>query len=1647
MRRWVLAVVLACLLSVLLAYAFTTLGSAAVVYTGIPPVGTRGVVTNPSVTTGGGGGAATTNHYVTTQAEVDLTAEFNLGALSTGLLKLSVAGGVGTPQIATPGTDYVLPGGTVATATQLAADGTNCGAGQAAQGVDASGNAQGCFTPAGGGTPGGATTQVQFNDGGVFGGDAGLTYNKTTDVLTAVGGFSGPLLGNATTATALAANGTNCPAGQAPLGVDASGNAEGCFTPPGGVAPSRLLTTTAPLTGGGDLSADRTFTCPTCTTNAAALTSGQPVIGQGAQAAAVGTKSGNTTAFVTKDASTPGANECAKWDAAGNLTTAGAACGTSTGAPSDAHYLTTQTEPGLSAEANLGALTNGLLKLTISGGVATPSTATPGTDYVLPGGSITGNASTATALAANGTNCPVGQAPVGIDAQGNVEGCFTPTGSGTGLPDPGTNGLVIRNSATPTTVSRAIIGTTNQVSVTNGDGVAGNPILAIPTNPVLPGTTSGTFSGPLTGTVTGNASTATALAANGTNCGAGQAAAGVDASGNAEGCFTPAGAGGDITDVGTCTTGACFTDTTPGARLTYSLSAAPGTPSPGAATLYVSASPNKNIALKDDAGVVKHGVQTKVPVTGQFVTGIADDGSVSQAIPTKTDVGLSQVDNTSDATKWAATADVSNKLIVPRTSTCNPVGAAPPTITPNMDNTDICEAFGLTANTTIADPVYTAPRPYNNQRLEFIFKGASPVQLTWGPAYSGECGLPLPVGITGDGTGPTGTRNHYLFGYNTSGGSNKLCLLATTRSPGRGVTELSVATTNPTLTCNADANDECNYALTGAAGTATLGVPGGTPTNGQMLIIGLRCTVAVQTIAYNAMFIPSRDVVLPTSCPVAASPWIKLGFEYSTALTKWQLVGSTEATSTGGGGGALTIQEIDGSPTGSFALLKVSNGSLTNNGDGSATLTTGAGGGGGDVTSNTALSVDGEVALFSGPGGKTIKRATGTGMAKLTGTGSGGVLATATAGADYVAPTTTIATTAPLAGGGDLSANRTLTIGDAAANGTTKGVATFTATDFTATTGVVSLNYVAGQKATASVPGFLSQTDWSTFNGKQAALGFTAVPNTLTISTTAPLAGGGDLSVNRTLSIGNAAADGTTKGAATFTGTDFTATAGVVSLNYVAGQKATASVPGFLSQTDWSTFNGKQGALTNSAGLAAALNDETGSAGGGLAVFSQSPTIVTPTIASFANATHTHTTTAGGGQLTDAALSSPVTRAKGGLNSATPGTGLLRDGTTPTASELSGDVTTSGSNAATVARVNGVTYPASPAVDTVPVVTAAGVATYKAIPDCDDTAGQHLNYDTTAHLFSCGTTGSGGGTACTPAGASGQAQYNNASVSGGSSGLTLNSSQILTRNDRLTAMAADLTISTADGPIIACTAGATTKTATLPTVATTSQGFFRVVKVDTGAGGCSVVRSGTDTINNAATALTVLNRDEYIELWPSSGSNWTATVKTAAAGVSFASATETTTGTEAAKAVTPDGLAGSDFGKRYISMMCVEDATDLTAGTGKCYVPLHPDFNGWNVVGSSAHVGDAVAATSGINVDIQRCGAVATGKRCTGTNVSVFSTVMTIDINEDGTETGIAGTINPTNQALSTGQWLRVDVSGTFTAAKGLYVTVVVQKP
>lgn len=67
-----------------------------------------------------------------------------------------------------------------------------------------------------------------------------------------------------------------------------------------------------------------------------------------------------------------------------------------------------------------------------------------------------------------------------------------------------------------------------------------------------------------------------------------------------------------------------------------------------------------------------------------------------------------------------------------------------------------------------------------------------------------------------------------------------------------------------------------------------------------------------------------------------------------------------------------------------------------------------------------------------------------------------------------------------------------------------------------------------------------------------------------------------------------------------------------------------------------------------------------------------------------------------------------------------PAQGILRgDGTSPVTlslAELSGDATSTTMNVVTVGKVNGVTYPVSPSMNTVPVVTATNTATYETVP-------------------------------------------------------------------------------------------------------------------------------------------------------------------------------------------------------------------------------------------------------------------------------------------------------------------------------------------
>lgn len=99
------------------------------------------------------------------------------------------------------------------------------------------------------------------------------------------------------------------------------------------------------------------------------------------------------------------------------------------------------------------------------------------------GGLLTtaGNAATSTtaaALTANGANCSAGSAPLGVDASGVAETCTNYQ------EEPAANGLVARTAAN-TSAARTLTGTSNEISVSNGDGVAGDPTLSLPSTVTL----------------------------------------------------------------------------------------------------------------------------------------------------------------------------------------------------------------------------------------------------------------------------------------------------------------------------------------------------------------------------------------------------------------------------------------------------------------------------------------------------------------------------------------------------------------------------------------------------------------------------------------------------------------------------------------------------------------------------------------------------------------------------------------------------------------------------------------------------------------------------------------------------------------------------------------------------------------------------------------------------------------------------------------------------------------------------------------------------------------------------------------------------------------------------------------------------------
>lgn len=330
--------------------------------------------------------------------------------------------------------------GNASTATALAADPANCAAGQIAIGVNASGVAECTATPSG---------------------------------LTSVGAttFTGALTGNASTATALASDPSDCSAGQVATGIAASGNLSCTATP-----------TLTALSFGAD-PADAGAIRLSNTDNIAweASAAGTDVVGMSVDSSEVVQIGPSGASAVTITPSTT---------ITGQLTM--------TANPriydGDSHHLTLDVA-NLSADATL-----------VLGGDTNTVSLTNGTASMSVGAGKTVNF---TGTFTDGRVCT-------YTATGNVIACNTTV-------------------AVPTTITVAdTTDTTSYVALfESATGDLGPKTDAGVTYNAGTGILTATgFSGNLTGAVTGNASTATALASNPTDCSANQFANAIAANGN-----------------------------------------------------------------------------------------------------------------------------------------------------------------------------------------------------------------------------------------------------------------------------------------------------------------------------------------------------------------------------------------------------------------------------------------------------------------------------------------------------------------------------------------------------------------------------------------------------------------------------------------------------------------------------------------------------------------------------------------------------------------------------------------------------------------------------------------------------------------------------------------------------------------------------------------------------------------------------------------------------------------------------------------------------------------------------------------------------------------------------------------------------------
>jgi hypothetical protein len=161
-----------------------------------------------------------------------------------------------------------------------------------------------------------------------------------------------------------------------------------------------------------------------------------------------------------------------------------------------------------------------------------------------------------------------------------------------------------------------------------------------------------------------------------------------------------------------------------------------------------------------------------------------------------------------------------------------------------------------------------------------------------GPTFTGTVVLPSTTSI-GDVTSTEigyldGVTSSIQTQLNSKAASSTAVTLTGTETlTNKRITKRTASITDSsTPTPNSDTTDI--YLVTALAQTATFGAPTGTPTEGQQLIIRIKDNGTARSLAWNAIYRASSDLALPTTTIVSKT--VYLGFMYNSTDSKWDLL-------------------------------------------------------------------------------------------------------------------------------------------------------------------------------------------------------------------------------------------------------------------------------------------------------------------------------------------------------------------------------------------------------------------------------------------------------------------------------------------------------------------------------------------------------------------------------------------------------------------------------------------------------------------------------------------------------------------------------------------------------------------------------------